>query len=222
LPEGTVILAEDQFAGRGQTNNVWTSEPGKNLTFSLLLNPSFLSPEKQFFLNKSISIAINEAVSRIIGEGIKIKWPNDIYFRNQKLGGVLIENILRGTTWKHAVIGIGINVNQTEFPQNLNNPTSVKNILHSDYDITELLNHLCTAIEQQYLQLRAGKTAEINERYLSCLYRLGEQHRFLIDNQIFIGSITGVDDSGQLEVLIEGKLRKYNFKEISFVQNPGK
>lgn len=217
LPEGTVILAEEQFAGRGQVNNTWNSEPGKNLTFSLLLSPTFLSPDKQFLLNQSICIAINDALFEIIGEDVKIKWPNDIYFKDDKMGGILIENVLRGNVWKYAVIGIGLNINQISFPDNIKNVTSLKKILHQDYDINALLNDLCKSIEQRYLQLRAGKFNLIEELYLKSLYKLNESYRFRADGDEVDGIITGIGKNGFLEVLVNGKLRKYNFKEIAFV-----
>lgn len=217
LPEGTVILAEEQFAGRGQVNNIWYSEPGKNLTFSLLLLPAFLSPEKQFLLNQSISLAINDTLATIIGSEVKIKWPNDIYVKNDKLGGILIENSIRGSALKHAVIGIGLNINQTIFSSDIKNVTSLKKILHQDYDILLLLNELCKSIENRYLQLRSGNFNLIREEYISNLYRLNENTRFKVKGQEMAGMITGVDESGLLKVLINGVIHKYNFKEIAFV-----
>lgn len=217
LPEGTVILAEEQYAGRGQVNNTWCSEPGKNLTFSLLLCPTFLNPEKQFLLNQSISIAINDTLVKIIGDGVKIKWPNDIFFKDCKLGGVLIENILRGNNLKYSVIGIGLNINQLDFNPDIKNVTSLKKILHQDYDILAVLADLCRSIEQRYLQLRAAKYSMIEQKYLECLYKLNEVHTFRIGEQELDGIISGVDKNGFLEVLFEGELLKYNFKEIAFV-----
>src|SRR5690606_4854707 len=106
VPEGTVILAEEQFAGRGQFDNKWLSQPGQNLTFSILLSPSFLPISQQFSLNIAISLAINDVLCSFIGSGCEIKWPNDIIFDDRKLGGVLIENIIRGTNWKYSIVGI--------------------------------------------------------------------------------------------------------------------
>lgn len=219
LPEGTVILAEEQFAGRGQVNNSWFAEPGKNLTLSLLLLPTFLNPDRQFLLNKSISIAINDTLAVIIGENVKIKWPNDIYFGDEKIGGVLIENILRGNTLKYSIIGIGLNVNQTDFPPDVKNVTSLKKILQKDYDLNSLLNDLCNSIEQRYLQLRAGKIDRIDQDYIKGLYRLNESHRFRIGQEELNGTITGTDKNGLLEILIAGEIRRFNFKEIAFVHN---
>ena len=217
LPEGTVILAEEQFAGRGQVNNTWYSEPFKNLTISLLLLPTFISPEKQFLLNQSISLAINDTLTNIIGEGIKIKWPNDIYYKDDKLGGVLIENILRGDVWKYSIIGIGLNINQIDFPTDIKNVTSLKKILHQDYDIANVVNHLCKSIEQRYLQLRAGKLDLIISEYNKRLYRLNELHQFQIEDLVVEGEVVGVDKNGLLEISLDGILRKFNFKEITFV-----
>lgn len=217
LAEGTVILAEEQFAGRGQAGNTWHSEPGKNLTFSLLLFPTFLSPEKQFLLNQTISLGINDALVKIIGEGVKIKWPNDIYFNDDKLGGVLIENILRGSVLKYAIIGIGLNINQSNFPPDIENVTSLRKILHQDYDIYKVLNELCHSIEQRYLQLKAGNTDLLIKDYIKNLYRINAIHKFRINDFEVDGEIVGVDDNGFLKVIIDGELRKYNFKEIAYI-----
>ena len=97
LPEGTVIMAENQYEGRGQVGSKWHAEPGKNLTFSILLRPSFIQPREQFNLNMTISIAIQKALESLIGTGLSVKWPNDIYFGHQKIGGMLIENIVAGS-----------------------------------------------------------------------------------------------------------------------------
>ena len=219
LPEGTVILAEEQFAGRGQVNNTWTSEPGKNLTFSLLLFPSFLPAQKQFLLNQAISIAINDALANIIGPQVKIKWPNDIYFKDDKLGGVLIENVLRGNNLKYAIVGIGINVNQLTFPSTIKNVTSLKEILHRDYHKIDLLSQLCKSIEQRYLQLRSGNYHSIEAEYLSNLYKLNELHTFKIEGKEEVGVISGIDEFGCLQIRMGGELRTFDFKEVAFVQN---
>src|SRR6201996_2639796 len=132
LPEGTVIMAENQYAGRGQQQNTWHAEPGKNLTFSLLLNPIFLPVSQQFDLTRAISISVFDTLRPLLGDALKIKWPNDVYYGDKKLGGMLIENILSGNTIKHAIVGIGLNVNQEKFPETAVNATSVKQILQRD------------------------------------------------------------------------------------------
>ena len=165
LPEGTVIMAESQFAGRGQQNNQWHAEPGKNLTFSILLNPTFLGIANQFDLTRTISLGVYDALQPILGHQFKIKWPNDLYYGDQKLGGMLIENLISGTQIKNAIIGIGINVNQENFPADASNATSIKQILHADYDLRNLLSEICSHIEAWYLNLKAGKIALVRDEY---------------------------------------------------------
>ena len=139
VPEGTVIMAEDQFAGRGQRENVWHAEPGKNLTFSILLKPAFIDAQSQFDVTRAASLGVYDALMPLLGHKLKIKWPNDIYYGSKKLGGMLIENILQGSQIKHSVVGIGLNINQEHFPDNAGNATSVKQILHKDYDLKKYI-----------------------------------------------------------------------------------
>ena len=217
LPEGTVIMAEEQYAGRGQFNNQWLSEPGKNLTFSLLLSPSFLDPAKQFLLNITVSIAINDVLTEIIGKDCKIKWPNDIFFGDKKLGGLLIENILSGRSWKHAIIGIGINVNQTAFADSIKNITSLKEIKGRPFDLRELLKRICIAIEKHYIQLKQGFHVLQHKKYLSRLYKFKELHTFEIDGQVKTGSIEGITEEGKLILNIEKELKYCGLKEVTYI-----
>lgn len=219
LPEGTVILADEQKAGRGQQNNIWYSEPGKNLTLSLLLKPTFLLISQQFVLNKAISLAINEVFRTIIGNGVRIKWPNDIYVKNQKIGGVLIENILQGNTWKHAIIGIGLNINQEIFPPEAKNATSLIKILHARYDLEILLAQLCSSIEAWYLKLRTDKIKDIGDAYINQLYRFREEAFYKVDKTVFKAKIVGVDASGLLQLNDGVNTNSYNIKEIEFLES---
>ncbi len=217
LPEGTVIMADDQFAGRGQMGNAWFSEAGLNLTFSILLNPKFIRIHQQFDLNKAISLALWDVLNPILGPELKIKWPNDILFGDQKIAGVLIENILQGNSWKHAIIGIGLNVNQLIFPSNLPTATSIKKILQTDCDLNLLLADLCKAVEVRYLALKAGKNETLHRDYLQALYRFQEKANFGVNGEIKSGRITGISPSGSLCVNINGDDREFGFKEITFI-----
>jgi BirA family biotin operon repressor/biotin-[acetyl-CoA-carboxylase] ligase len=217
LPEGTVIMAESQYAGRGQQQNKWNSEPGKNLTFSLLLNPVFLSPLNQFNLTRVISLGVAEALQTAAGSRISIKWPNDIYYNDKKLGGILIENILQGNHIKHAIAGVGLNINQEHFPDWVPNPISLKQILHKDYDLRLLLSDICSRTEGWYLRLKAGKLDEIKAAYLSALYWYGQEKSFKAEGQVFTGAITGITEHGRLQVQQADGLHKYDFKEIEFL-----
>lgn len=217
LPEGTVIMAESQYAGRGQQQNKWNSEPGKNLTFSLLLNPVFLSPLNQFYLTRVISLGVAEALQAAAQSRISIKWPNDIYYNDRKLGGILIENILQGSQIKHAVAGIGLNINQEQFPDWVPNPVSLKQILHKDYDLRLLLSDICSRIEGWYLRLKAGQLDEIKTAYLNALYWYREVKNFRAGKVVFTGEVTGITEHGRLQVQQADGLHEYNFKEIEFL-----
>ena len=216
--EGTVIMADSQYAGRGQQQNGWHAEPGKNLTFSLLLKPTFLPLTDQFDLTRAISLGVYEALEPMLGSELKIKWPNDIYYGDSKLGGMLIENIVQGNQIKNSVIGIGLNINQETFPAHLPNAISVKQILHQDYDLKNLLADICRNIEAWYLNLKAGKIISVRKTYLSRLYRLNEQKRFKTANGEFRGTIINVKDNGLLLVQDNNNAElEFNLKEIEFL-----
>jgi len=218
LPEGTVIMAESQYAGRGQQQNRWHSQDGKNLTFSLLLNPTFLPIANQFDLTRVISLGVFNAFEPLLGAQLKIKWPNDIYYADGKLGGILIENLLQGSQIKQSIIGIGLNINQDNFPDWVPNPVSVKQILQQDYDLKTLLSDICRNIEAYYLNLKAGKIDFIRKMYLEHLYWLNEVHSFRSNGSVFKGIIKNVKDNGLLMVenSFETEL-EFSFKEIEFL-----
>jgi len=217
LFDGTVIMADMQLAGRGQSRNSWLSEAGKNLTFSILLNPAFLRIDRQFDLNIAVSLAINDFLNTYTSGKAFIKWPNDSYILGKKIGGLLIENIVHGNTIKHAIIGIGLNVNQEKFPAELRNVTSLKQALHQDYNLVNLLGEICSKIEARYLQLKAGNADHLRDEYLSQLYLKDEWAFFKFDGQIQSGKIRGITTIGQLILETEDGLRHFNNKEIEFV-----
>jgi BirA family biotin operon repressor/biotin-[acetyl-CoA-carboxylase] ligase len=215
--EGTVIMAESQYAGRGQQQNKWHSEDGKNLTFSLLLKPVFLPLLQQYELTRAVSLGVVNALQQATGKNIQVKWPNDIYYGDHKLGGILIENMVQGAQIKNSIIGIGLNINQDTFPDWVPNPVSVKQILHQDYDLQLLLSQICSHIEAWYLKLKAGKQDELKQQYLANLYWLNQEREFKTEGEIFKGTITGVRDNGFLVLSTEGGERAFNLKQIEFL-----
>jgi BirA family biotin operon repressor/biotin-[acetyl-CoA-carboxylase] ligase len=217
LMEGTVIMAEHQFAGRGQKSNVWESEKGKNLTISIYLRPTFLAINDHFDLNKAISLGVTDCLNNILGDNCKIKWPNDIYLHDKKIGGILIENVIKGYNIKESVVGIGINVNQINFSTNLDRVNSIAKVLHKDYNLDLLLSELCQNIESRYLQLKAGKKALLAVDYQARLFRLREVHQFEIGNTIIKGTITGVTATGKLSVQINNEVKELDLKEVKFI-----
>lgn len=223
LPEGTVIMAENQYEGRGQQENRWYAEPGKNLTFSLLLRPVFLAVGEQFRLNMAISVALHSTLKVYTGEGLTVKWPNDVYFEDKKIGGMLIENSIAGNSIKSCIVGIGINVNQQHFEGGvLDRAGSIHQILHRDVNLIELLAQICSQIEAAYLKLRAGSFADLRETYLKHLYQYEVKASYRHKGGIIEGEIVDVSDTGLLSMHTNAGIMTYNFKEIEFIKSQKK
>ncbi|MGE5428936.1 MAG: biotin--[acetyl-CoA-carboxylase] ligase [Methylococcaceae bacterium] len=218
LTEGTVFLAYEQSNGRGQMKNYWESEPGMNLTFSIVLFPDFLEIRKQFMLSKIVTLGIYAALNPWV-ENLRIKWPNDIYAGDMKLGGILIENSILYNSIKSSVIGIGINVNQTEFLSNAPNPTSLKLLANKQFDSELVLTQILKQIDFYYALLKDQQVKRIDQEFISVLYRINETHWFQDEQGKFEGQITGVNAIGQLLVKqAGGQLKAYHFKEVEFLQ----
>jgi BirA family biotin operon repressor/biotin-[acetyl-CoA-carboxylase] ligase len=221
LPEGTVIMAVHQTQGRGQQGAEWTSAPGENLTFSLLLDPKTIQPVHQFALTVSISLAMVECLEDLLPQShtVKIKWPNDIYVDGRKIAGILIENILAGKHWKHAIIGIGLNVNQTEFPESVREKaTSLKLITGQHYELMEIFQPLCHRIEENFEGLESAADPVLFGQYVNKLYRLNETAEFLIDGVKVNGKIVGVTPYGKLKVDFNNNhMVEFGIKEIAFL-----
>lgn len=212
--EGTTVVTAHQTAGRGQRGNTWEAEPFKNLTFSLLLKPVFLRADEQFRLNMAVSVALVNFLSRYIVHNLKIKWPNDIYVGDKKLGGILIESALKSNILHQTIVGIGLNINQETF--SLPKATSLKLITGQEYNLEQLLSELLASIEEMYLQLKAGNFTSIQNLYLKNLYLYKEKRSFR-SNATFEGIIVGVDAIGRLAVEVDGEVKYYFFKEIEFI-----
>ncbi len=216
-PEGTLYVTDEQTAGRGQRGNEWKANTGENLTFSFIVHPDFLKATEQFRLSIAISLGIHDFLTDVLHDQVNIKWPNDLYYSDQKLGGILIENSLSGAMLTGSVVGIGLNINQFVFP--IVTATSLRQITGREYSLESLLEQLCIRLEERYLQLKNGAYIHQKEQYLKRLYRFEEWHRFQDSTgKIFNGQITGVAEFGQLEVTTETGLRYFDIKEISFVR----
>ena len=215
IAEGSIIITDHQTKGRGQRGNIWQSESGKNITFSLLLQPIFLAPSEQFYLNMIISLALVELLSEYSSD-LKIKWPNDILHQTDgKLGGILIENIINQKGIEHSVIGVGLNINQTDF--DLPKVTSLKLLARQEQDRWEIFKLLIAKIEKRYMALKKGELKKIKADYLANLYRMGEWFSF-DDGEVFEGKIKGIDQNGK--IIIEkrdGEVCLYGLKEVAFL-----
>ena len=220
--EGVVVITDHQTAGRGQRGNQWEAEPGTNLTFSLVLRPSFLPAAEQFWLNMAVSLGITDALEPLAGPlqagpPLRLKWPNDLYVGNQKLGGILIENTLQGYTLAWSVIGIGLNVNQTQFAYPTATSLQTQFPLPEGYDLPGVLTAILEGIERRYLQLRSGNRDLIRTSYLQRLFRYQEEHLFRAEGNVFRGTIIGVDATGRLAIQVGNEVRYFGFKEIEFI-----
>lgn len=215
LAEGSIIITDAQTKGRGQRGNRWWSEPGRNLTFSLVLSPSFLDPSEQFELNIAISLAVAETLSDY-AKGIKVKWPNDIMHEvSGKIGGILIENILNQKGIEYAIVGIGLNVNQQMLA--LPSSTSLSDLTGREWDKWEIFKLLIHKIEQYYILLKKGQRRRLRELYLENMYRSGTLGLFN-DGTDFQGKIIGIGETGKLIIeKMDGSHNHYAFKEVRYL-----
>lgn len=216
--EGDIIWAETQSAGRGQRGHSWQSAKGQNLTFSALLEPTFLPATEQFSLLQVVALAMVDALAEFDIEA-KIKWTNDIYVGERKLVGILMEHKLQGAFLSRTIAGIGINVNQTEFDPALPNPTSMRLITDKAFNREEVLKCIKDKLMRRYDMLRKGDYATLHADYHRRLYRMGEKHTYALpDGSRFEGIITGVERYGALKISTpQGDEHKFLFKEVEFV-----
>lgn len=216
VKEGTVILTDFQTKGKGQKGGYWESEKGKNLTLSIVINPAFLQVQKQFYLSMSISIGIVGFLS-YLSLNSKIKWPNDIYIHNRKVGGILIENAIKNNAIASSVIGIGINLNQTEFKSNAPNPTSVCLELKKAVEIKDSYRLLIQYLNKWINLLYSARYSKIKSAYQRHLFLRNKKTFFTDKNGKFKGRIVNVEESGMILIKTgANEIKKYNFKEVSF------
>jgi BirA family biotin operon repressor/biotin-[acetyl-CoA-carboxylase] ligase len=217
LPEGTVVTANYQVAGQGLGGTSWFSDPGKNLLMSVVFNPDFLPIRKIYLISKAIALAIKDF---LVDENIpaKIKWPNDIYVEDKKICGVLIENSLRGSVVLQSICGIGLNVNQENFPEEIPNPVSMKLVTGNTFSTDECMVKLCRQLEKRYLQIKDQNFNLINNDYLKSLHRFYEMETYEAGSEKFNARIIDVEDEGRLVIKKEnGAILRFAFKEIKFL-----
>jgi BirA family biotin operon repressor/biotin-[acetyl-CoA-carboxylase] ligase len=215
-PEGTVVITDNQTAGRGQRGNNWITKPGENLTFSIVLKPVFLNTKDQFFLSVFTSLALKDYLQAKGGLSVRIKWPNDIYVGSKKICGMLIENVVSGNRFSNVVIGIGLNINQVQF--GVDTATSLSLSLDQSFDLPCELETLLAFVEARYLKLRENDLQSMMQEYLSLMYWRGETHVFSSNANFFEGTITGLDENGRLKVLTNSGENLFEVKEISYVR----
>ena len=229
--EGDVVWADFQTAGRGQRGHEWHSRKGENLTFSLVLEPTFMPIAEQFSVSEVVALSLIDMLADY-GIGAKIKWTNDIYVGDRKLVGILIEHSLAPTTLRRTIVGVGINVNQREFDPSIPNPVSMAQLLDRQLDAEEVLQCFLKHLQKNYEILRKIKNSQLStlnsqlnsddalhQRYNSLLYRLNEYHTYALPSgERFRAKIVGTAPNGALCLEDEqGKIKDYLFKEVEFV-----
>lgn len=218
VEELTCYWALEQTAGIGQRGNTWFSgNRGENLTFSLILKPTFLPAAAQFRLTQALSLALCDFLEDI--KETKIKWPNDIYVNGCKICGTLISCRYTGETIASAICGIGLNVNQTEFPEWIPNPISLSLLTGRRYDTKEILGQLLACIEKRYNDLKAG--TDPTPEYMARLLNLGVPCRYIYEGREITATITGVDNYGRLLLCDDsGQHFCCGMKEIALAKTP--
>ena len=213
-----VVWAECQSAGRGQRGHTWHSNEGVNLTFSTVLKPTFLAAVEQFILSEVVALSLVDALAEY-GVECRIKWTNDIYAGDKKIAGVLIEQSLAGDTIARTVVGIGLNVNQREFPADLPNPTSIVVERGAECERREVLECFLKHLEKWYSRLERGEREVIESAYNYRLYRRDEFHAYALPSgERFEAVIRGVRATGHLVLEHrDGSFGEYAFKEVEFV-----
>ncbi len=217
LPDGTVVWAAHQYAGKGQRGNSWQVDKNMNLTFSILYYPTLMSIDKQFLLSQAISLGVCDYISTQCKQ-VKIKWPNDLYVSNKKIGGLLIENTIKGDSISQLIIGVGLNINQELFDLSIKKATSLKLENDGMYNLNDELFALLTSIERRYLQWKNNQFLSINDQYLKVLYLFESWHIYKLPDGTYLdGKIVGLDENGLLIVEdAEARRRKFANKEIIF------
>ncbi len=221
LEELTTVCAEYQTAGKGQRGNSWEAEKGKNLLFSFVLYPTFMEAGQQFILSQIISLAIKETLDKIV-EDICIKWPNDIYWKEKKICGILIENDLQERYIGRSIIGVGLNVNQEQFQSDAPNPISLKQITGQEHDRDKLLSDILIRVYEYYHRLQTEAPpifrTYISAHYTEALFRHNGWHLYTNGYDTFLARIICVEPDGHLVLEDEKKnLHRYLFKEVQYV-----
>lgn len=213
----TVVVADNQTKGKGQLGSKWQADDGKNLTYSVFVDTSFIKLEEQFYLNCAVSVGLFNVLKRLLLPSLKIKWPNDILSDNCKICGVLIENMVKNVHTTQSIIGIGLNVNQSKFEYK--KASSLKNLTGVHYNLDELLILMMAELKNQINRLKGKHFKEIEADFKNELFRLNKPSTFQTPNQErFTGIIQNVTKSGKLQVVIEDEvIKEFGLKEVKLL-----
>lgn len=213
---GQVYFAYEQVAGKGQRGKSWATAAGENITMSIVLEPDFLRPMQQFALSIAIALGCYDFLKKYLPADCSIKWPNDIYWRDRKAGGILIESICKADAWLFAVAGIGININQVNFPGHIPNAVSLKQITGKTFDVVSLAKELCNNVEKRYTGLKENGPAKLLADYNNFLFKKNELVKVKKADLIFDTTIKAVNAQGQL-LTADSIDRSFDFGEIEWI-----
>ncbi len=219
---GDAWFTYEQTHGKGRPGKVWKVEKGKNILLSISVATGFLTLYQQFYLSVSVSLGCIDLFKKYAGDETKIKWPNDIFWNDRKAGGILIENVVKGTVWQWAVIGVGININQTTFNFDAAfTPVSLKQITGNEFDVIELGKELHEAILKRYEELQKNGIEKLIIEYNHYLFGLGKRVKLKKDNMVFETTVKAVSPYGQL-ITVDTLERQFDFDEVEWQPHPTK
>ena len=213
---GAAFFARSQTAGKGQRGRQWRSDTGENIILSVVLQPQGFLPSDPFPLQAIAALACYDIFNRYSGDETAIKWPNDIYWRDRKAGGVLIESSILGNDYRHAVIGMGININQTAFPPELANPVSMRQVTGRKHPVEDLARELCGDLEARYKQWMKGEETAMLAEYNDRLYARGRMADLRHNGIVHSVRILGVDREGRLLVHTD-RDEAWSFGEVDWI-----
>ncbi len=218
---GMAIFSHEQLAGKGQRGKSWQAEKGTNIILSLIINPYPLQLVQQFQLSACFAVGVHDFFIKYAGDDSKIKWPNDLYWQDRKAGGILIESIVgsRGSgvaAWEWSIVGIGININQTHFPEDLHNPVSLKQITGKNFNPVELAKELCEMLDKRFIELIHDGFENIYNTYQAHLYKKKAVVKLKKGNRVFETMIEGVSPMGKL-ITRHAISEEFDFGEVEWV-----
>lgn len=214
--DGTAYFALDQQQGKGQRAKAWSSKPGENIILSVVKTCTHLQIQSQFELSCAVALACFDLFSSYAGDETRIKWPNDIYWRDRKAGGILIENMVKSDRWDKSIIGMGININQTAFDTMEGKPVSLKQITGKTFDPIRLAKALCQHLGNRFSMLESEPFDQLLSAYNEQLYKNGEMVSFKRNNIMFQAKVKGVDIDGQL-LILHGVEERIPYGEITWL-----
>ncbi len=218
LEDFTVVTTKIQTKGRGQMGTHWSSQPSKNLLFSVFKDVSFLNVEQHFYISIVVSIALYNTLNQFSIKNVRVKWPNDILSENKKVAGILIENVIKNNQLQESIIGIGINLNQTDY-KDLPNASSLLLISGRTFDADEVLHVFLKQLKDEFSILKQKDYSKLKNTYEKHLFRKNKPSTFKdAEGLLFSGYIKGVTNSGSLQILIEDDIiKEFDLKEITLM-----